>query len=69
MNHTWITIAEFPQYQINENGTVRHSITLNERKATVGKRGYVKLHKNLDLSDKIIIAMENGERIIAKVRD
>ena len=40
MNHTWITIAEFPQYQINENGTVRHSITLNERKATVGKRGY-----------------------------
>ena len=37
--------------------------------ATVGKRGYVKLHKNLDLSDKIIVAMDKGERIIAKVRD
>ena len=37
--------------------------------ATVGKRGYVKLHKNLDLTDEIIEGLDNGLRVIARVRD
>ena len=37
--------------------------------ATVGKRGYVKLHKNLDLTDEIIDGLDNGLRVVARVRD
>ena len=37
--------------------------------ATVGKRGYVKLHKNLDLTDEIIEGLDNGLRVVARVRD
>ena len=37
--------------------------------ATVGKRGYVKLHKNLDLTDEIIEGLDKGLRVVAKVRD
>ena len=37
--------------------------------ATVGKRGYVKLHKNLDLTEEIIEGMDDGLRVIARVRD
>ena len=37
--------------------------------ATVGKRGYVKLHKNLDLTDEIIEGLDKGLRVIARVRD
>ncbi|MBO7715632.1 MAG: Flp pilus assembly complex ATPase component TadA [Methanobrevibacter sp.] len=37
--------------------------------ATVGKRGYVKLHKNLDLTDEIINGLDKGLRVVARVRD
>lgn len=37
--------------------------------ATVGKRGYVKLHKNLDLTEEIIDGLDKGLRVIARVRD
>ncbi len=37
--------------------------------ATVGKRGYVKLHKNLDLTDEIIDGLDKGLRVVARVRD
>ena len=37
--------------------------------ATVGKRGYVKLHKNLDLTDEILEGLDNGLRVVARVRD
>ena len=37
--------------------------------ATVGKRGYVKLHKSLDLTDEIMEGLDNGLRVIARVRD
>ena len=37
--------------------------------ATVGKRGYVKLHKNLDLTDEIIDGLDKGLRVAARVRD
>ena len=37
--------------------------------ATVGKKGSVKLNKNLDMADAIINAMKEDARIIAKVRD
>ena len=37
--------------------------------ATVGKRGYVKLHKNLDLTEEIIDGMDDGLRVVARVRD
>ena len=37
--------------------------------ATVGKRGYVKLHKNLDLTDEIMEGLDKGLRVIARVRD
>ena len=37
--------------------------------ATVGKRGYVKLHKNLDLTDEIIEGLDKGLRVVARVRD
>ena len=37
--------------------------------ATVGKRGYVKLHKNLDLTDEIIDCLDKGLRVVARVRD
>ena len=37
--------------------------------ATVGKRGYVKLHKNLDLTDEIIDGIDKGLRVVARVRD
>ncbi|WP_407462075.1 PINc/VapC family ATPase [Methanobrevibacter sp.] len=37
--------------------------------ATVGKRGYVKLHKNLDLTDEIIEGIDKGLRVVARVRD
>ena len=37
--------------------------------ATVGKRGYVKLHKNLDLTDEIIEGLDNGLRVVARVRE
>ncbi|WP_297983032.1 PINc/VapC family ATPase [uncultured Methanobrevibacter sp.] len=37
--------------------------------ATVGKRGHVKLNKNMDLTEELIEGMERGLRIIAKVRD
>lgn len=37
--------------------------------ATVGKRGYVKLHKNLDLTEEIIDSLDKGLRVIARVRD
>ena len=37
--------------------------------ATVGKRGYVKLHKNLDLTEEIMDGLDNGLRVVARVRD
>ena len=37
--------------------------------ATVGKRGYVKLNKNLDLTDEIINGLDKGLRVVARVRD
>ena len=37
--------------------------------ATVGKRGYVKLHKNLDLTDEILEGLDKGLRVVARVRD
>ena len=37
--------------------------------ATVGKRGYVKLHKNLDLTDEILEGLDDGLRVVARVRD
>lgn len=37
--------------------------------ATVGKRGYVKLNKNLDLTDEIMEGLDDGLRVIARVRD
>ena len=37
--------------------------------ATVGKRGYVKLNKNLDLTDEIMDGLDKGLRVIARVRD
>ena len=37
--------------------------------ATVGKRGYVKLQKNLDLAEEIIDGMDKGLRVVARVRD
>ena len=37
--------------------------------ATVGKRGYVKLHKSLDLTEEIIDGMDKGLRVVARVRD
>ena len=37
--------------------------------ATVGKRGYVKLNKNLDLTDEIIDGLDKGLRVVARVRD
>lgn len=37
--------------------------------ATVGKRGYVKLNKNLDLTEEIIDGLDKGLRVIARVRD
>ena len=37
--------------------------------ATVGKKGSVKLNKNLDMADEIMNAMKEDARIIAKVRD
>lgn len=37
--------------------------------ATVGKRGYVKLHKNLELTEEIIDGLDKGLRVIARVRD
>ena len=37
--------------------------------ATVGKRGYVKLHKTLDLTDEIMDGLDDGLRVIARVRD
>ncbi|WP_292789233.1 PINc/VapC family ATPase [Methanobrevibacter sp.] len=37
--------------------------------ATVGKRGYVKLHKNLDLTEEIMEGLDQGLRVVARVRD
>ncbi|MBR5953863.1 MAG: ATPase, partial [Methanobrevibacter sp.] len=37
--------------------------------ATVGKRGYVKLHKSLDLTDEILEGLDKGLRVVARVRD
>ena len=37
--------------------------------ATVGKRGYVKLHKNLDLTDEILEGLDKGLRVVARVRE
>ena len=37
--------------------------------ATVGKRGYVKLHKSLDLTDEILEGLDQGLRVVARVRD
>ncbi len=37
--------------------------------ATVGKRGYVKLNKNLDLTDEILDGLDKGLRVVARVRD
>ena len=36
---------------------------------TVGKRGYVKLNKNLDLTDEILDGLDKGLRVVARVRD
>ncbi|MBO6105892.1 MAG: ATPase, partial [Methanobrevibacter sp.] len=37
--------------------------------ATVGKRGYVKLHKNLDLTEEIMEGLDQRLREVARVRD
>lgn len=36
----WVTIEEFPQYEISNTAKVRHKTKKKERKLSIGKRGY-----------------------------
>ena len=44
----WVTLSEFPNYEITIDGRIRHKVKKKIRKTPVGKRGYpvVSLKKN-----------------------
>lgn len=39
-SNDWVTISEFPNYEIRRDGRIRNKKTLCERKVSPGKRGY-----------------------------
>lgn len=48
MEYDWKTISEFPDYEMNVNGEVRHKQRKLIRKISIGKRGYpvISIRKN-----------------------